>query len=112
MTETRKDFELSQLLNPAGAFRTPMDVVKDPDLTTREKRAILAAWASDACAVQAAPELRRPPDGPTVLFDDVMDALKALDGEAVRKPHYRKFISRAERIQDLFRPGPGQSSLC
>jgi hypothetical protein len=111
MTKDRKEFELSQLLNPAEAFRGPMDVVNDPDLTLCEKRAILAAWASDACAVQAAPELRSPPDGPTVLFDDVMDALKALDGEAVQRPHYVKFISRAERIRGLYRQGPGQSSL-
>jgi hypothetical protein len=111
MTKDRKDFELSQLLDPAGAFRRPMDVVNDPDLTLCEKRAILAAWASDACAVQAAPELRSPPNGPTVLFDDVMDALKALDGAVAERPHYRKFISRAERIRDLYRPGAGRSSL-
>jgi hypothetical protein len=61
MTETanRKDFELDHLLHPAQAFRTPMDVVADPDMTVQEKRAILASWASDACAVEAAPDLRR-----------------------------------------------------
>ena len=50
MTETanRKDFEIDRLLHPAGAFRTPMDVVRDPDMTVQEKRAILASWASDA----------------------------------------------------------------
>ena len=55
MTETanRKDFELDRLLHPAGAFRTPMEVVADPDMTVQEKRAILASWASDACAVEA-----------------------------------------------------------
>ena len=37
-----------------------MDVVNDPDMTVQEKRAILASWASDACAVEAAPDLRRP----------------------------------------------------
>ena len=40
--ENRKDFDLDRLLHPAGAFRTPMDVVNDPDMTTQEKRAILA----------------------------------------------------------------------
>ena len=54
-TENRKDFDLDRLLHPAGAFRTPMEVVNDPDMTTQEKRAILASWASDACAVEAAP---------------------------------------------------------
>ena len=96
MTETanRKEFELDYLLHPAGAFRTPMDVVADPDLTLQEKRAILASWASDACAVEAAPDLRRPPSAPTVRFDDIMDALKRLDGEAAAKPSYGKFINR------------------
>jgi hypothetical protein len=103
MNDQRKDFDLSQLLDPAGAFRTPSDVVRDPDLTITEKRAILASWASDACAVQAAPALRKPSDGPPVLFDDIMDALKALDGEAVERPDYGKFISRARRIKDLYR---------
>jgi len=78
MTETanRKGFELNHLLHPARAFRTPMDVVADPDMTVQEKRAILASWASDACAVKAAPDLRRPPSASLVRFDDVMDALK------------------------------------
>lgn len=109
MIDQGKDFDLSRLLNPAGAFRTPADVVKDPDLTTAEKRAILASWASDACAVQAAPGLRNPPDGPPVLFDDVMDALKALDGEAAERAEYGKFISRAQRIKDLYRSDNGRS---
>jgi hypothetical protein len=112
MTDTanRKDFELDRLLHPAGAFRTPMDVVADPDMTVQEKRAILASWASDVCAVEAAPDLRSPPSAPTVRFDDVMDALKALDGEAADKPHYRKFINRAERWKGLHRSVAGQSS--
>ena len=44
-------FDLDALLHPARAFAHPMDVVRDPDLTLNEKRAILASWASDACAV-------------------------------------------------------------
>ena len=77
MTQTanRKDFELDRLLHPAGAFRSPIDVVRDPDMTVQEKPAILASWASDACAVEAAPDLRRPSSAPIVRFDDIMDAL-------------------------------------
>src|ERR1044072_1930292 len=60
-TANRKQFQLDYLLHPAGAFRTPMDVVADPDMTAQEKRAVLASWASDACAVAAAPDPRRPP---------------------------------------------------
>jgi len=103
-TANRKDFNLDYLLHPAGAFRTPMEVVNDPDMTLQEKRAILASWASDACAVEAAPELRQPPAAPPVRFDDIMDALRRLDGEAARTPSYRKFINRAQRWKDLYRP--------
>ena len=96
-------FDLDQLLHPSKAFATPMDVVKDPDLTTNEKRAILSSWASDACAVS--PDLRAPPEGPVVQFDDIMDALKALDGEAAGKVDYQRFIGRARRIRDLYKGG-------
>src|ERR1700710_2248537 len=76
MTQTanRKELELDYLLHPAGAFRTPMEVVNDPDMTNQEKRAILASWASDACAAEAAPDLRRQLASPVVRFDDIMDA--------------------------------------
>ena len=113
MTETanRKDFELDHLLHPARAFRTPMDVVADPGMTVQEKRAILASWASDACAVEAAPDLRRPPLAPLVRFDDVMDALKRLDGDVADKPQYGKFINRARRWKDLYQAGSGSRSL-
>lgn len=113
MTETanRKDLELDYLLHPAGAFRTPMDVVSDPDMTVQEKRVILASWACDACAVEAAPDLRHPPTVPIVSFDDIMDALKKLDGETVNKPQYGKFISRARRLKDLYRSDQGRRSI-
>jgi len=113
MTETanRKDFELDYLLHPARAFRTPMDVVADPDRTVHEKRAILASWASDACAVEAAPDLRCPPSASLVRFDDVMDALKRLDGDVADKPQYGKFINRAKRWKDLYHTGSGSRSL-
>jgi hypothetical protein len=75
-------FELAELLHPAGAFERPVDVLSDADLTLNEKRAILAAWASDACAVDAAPALRTAPRGAVVQFDEIMDALRALDRQA------------------------------
>ena len=75
------DFDLDSLLHPAQAFDHPVDVVRDPDLTLNEKRAILASWASDACAVDSAPALRQAPNGRTVTFDEVVDALRSLDGE-------------------------------
>jgi hypothetical protein len=109
--ENRKDFDLDRLLHPAGAFRTPMEVVNDPDMTVQEKRAILSSWASDACAVEASPDLRQPPSAPVVRFDDIMDALKRLDGEAAEKPTYGKFINRARRWKDLYRGDRGGRSL-
>ncbi|AMN44085.1 hypothetical protein [Rhodoplanes sp. Z2-YC6860] len=109
--ENRKDFELDRLLHPAGAFRTPMEVVDDPDMTAQEKRAILASWASDACAVEAAPELRSPPSAPIIRFDDIMMALKRLDGEAADNPNYGKFINRARRWKDLYHSSGRDRSL-
>ena len=76
-------YELDRLLHPSQAFDRPADVVNDPDLSLDEKRAILASWASDACAVEAVPALRRSPGGKRVVsFDDIMDALRALDKQA------------------------------
>ena len=98
----RNSFNLDELLHPASAFNHPSEVVKDPDLTVNEKRAILASWASDACAVEASPELRFAKSG-AVKFDDIMDALKQLDGEAARQAHYGKLINRAERWKALYR---------
>jgi len=74
-------FDLDALMHPARAFAHPDDVARDPDLTLYEKRAILSSWASDACAVEAAPTLREIPGGRVVTFDEVMDALRALDDE-------------------------------
>ena len=77
----RANFDLDQLLHPAQAFGHPSEVVNDLGLTLNEKRAILASWAFDACAVETAPGLRRSPGGPVVRFDDIMDALRALDAQ-------------------------------
>jgi hypothetical protein len=83
-------------LRPADAFSHPQEIVCDPDLSINEKRAILASWASDACAVEAMPSLRKSPAGATVTFDDIMDALKELDAEARkgvnRTPKYRRWL--------------------
>ena len=109
--DKRANFDLADLLHPAQAFLHPSEVVHDPDLTLNEKRAILASWASDACAVEAAPALRKTPDGKTVGFDDVMDALRELDKEAQqdRSPHWRRVIRRM-RMLDRGRGGHEQGS--
>ena len=101
-------FDLDDLLHPAQAFSHPVDVVSDPDLTLNEKRAILASWASDACAVESAPELRRAPveGGRPVAFDDVMDALRALDAcQTETSSRYHRVV----RKRRIFSRGSGES---
>ena len=99
---TCDDYDLSQLLHPAQAFGHPSEVVNDPDLSLNEKRAILASWASDACAIEAAPDLRSNARGATVKFDDIMEALRALDRQANghryrRVLQHRRGLLRHER---------------
>ena len=97
-TSSDSKFDLDALLHPAGAFAHPMDVAGDPDLTLNEKRAILASWASDACALEAAPELRVTTSGRVVRWDDIMDALRTLDREADgygrSLPHYKRVLAK------------------
>ena len=104
--ETKCELDLNSLLHPAQAFRHPSDVVVDPDLTLNEKRAILASWASDACAIEAAPALRKGLTGEAVCFDDIMDALRTLDRQSPEpavSPRWRRVVRR----QRLF--GRGRS---
>lgn len=107
-------FDMTALLHPAQAFAQPMDVISDPDLTFSEKRAILAAWASDTCAVEAVPALRCAPGHAPVQFDDIMDALRLLDRQAVQFgkpiPHYRRVLERrgaSRRRNSRVRSGGG-----
>ena len=75
-------FGWEALAHTAEIFGHPREVVANPRLSRAEKRAILASWASDACAVEAAPALRMLPGGKEpVLFDEVMYALRSVDEE-------------------------------
>ena len=79
------ELELDQILHPASIFNHPRDVLNDPDLTIQEKRAILSAWASDACAVEGIPGLRQPPGAKRpVSFDEIVGALRSLDHDPNR----------------------------
>ena len=93
--ELARDYD--GLVHPSHVFDHPSDVTKDPDLSLNEKRAILAAWASDACAVEAAPALRKSPTGRVVQFDDIMDALRALDQEMAATPTLPRQSARISR---------------
>ncbi|QUD90676.1 hypothetical protein KCG34_05190 [Phenylobacterium montanum] len=67
-------------MRPAVGFNHPLDVLKDPDLDHREKRAILSSWASDACAVEGRPDLRWPLGAEAPIpIDHVIEALARLD---------------------------------
>jgi hypothetical protein len=78
------------LLVPEAVFADPFEVVSDESLSRDEKRAILARWLARVCAHEAAARLRWTPTSPhpAVCFDDVMDALRALEnhhGTATRR---------------------------
>ena len=103
--EILEDWDLNDLLHPAQAFESPAAVLEDPDLTVSEKRAILASWASDACAVEAAPDLRAAPAGRVVRFDEIMEALRALDKQ-VNGATYRRVLRRKR----IFGRGRGNTS--
>ena len=100
------DFELDHLLNPAAVFNHPRDVLNDPDLSKHEKRAILSSWASDACAVESMPGMRRPPGGGApVSFDDIVDALRSLDDDPPPRPG-----GLPMRLRRRWRPGEEEGS--
>jgi hypothetical protein len=106
---TCDDHNLSQLLHPAQAFGHPSEVVNDPVLTLNEKRAILASWASDACVIEAAPDLRSNARGAPVRFDEIMEALRTLDRQ-VNGHRYRRVLHQPDRFQrrrgdDQYNPG-------
>jgi len=64
LATTEQQIETFGLRPPAGApgsaadYEHPQDVLEADDLTPAQKRAVLAAWLSDASAVQDEPQLR------------------------------------------------------
>ncbi len=95
-------FALDDLLHPERAFAHPRDVVSDPDLTLNEKRSILASWASDARAVEAAPALRLGPGcSRSVPIDDILDALRSLDKEVLEKAAETSWLRRQVRRRSI-----------
>lgn len=105
-----REFDLDMLLHPANAFSHPAEVVRDHDLSLNEKRAILAAWASDACAIEASPELRVNGSGKVVRFDDIMDALRELDRQAAEAHVDVEALRRAGRRKQRRAGGSGSQT--
>ncbi len=73
--------EFEAFLSPEAVFADPFEVVAHPNLGIGEKRAILARWLARVCANEAAFGLKwmPPANGEPVQFDEVMDALRALE---------------------------------
>ena len=69
------------LTGQVRALGHPDEVVRDETLSLNEKRSLLASWASDSHAVPDAPALRQLDSGAIVAVDDILRALRALDGE-------------------------------
>jgi hypothetical protein len=75
----------------------PAQVLRNPAMSKDEKRALLASWASDANAIADAPSLRRLGDGTVLHIDNILEALKALDGaEIIRRPARAFRVRRTE----------------
>ena len=72
---------------PFSRFLHPFDVARHPSLEPEVKRALLASWASYRSAARNRPALRKPPGvRRAVPVDDVLAALRSLDGGEARAP--------------------------
>ena len=92
MSQTLNSFQLGEPEPPAltqspvaAIYTHPDQVVSDPELTTADKRAVLASWISDARAVENVPTLRWLDSGAVVEVDAIRRALASLDGLASRQ---------------------------
>ena len=106
MKATRKHerhFVLRDLFHPAKAFQHPSDVVRDPDLTLHEKRAILANWAADWASDWASD--RASDAGKSLTLDAVLEVLRALDqrAPAAADTRLRDWRRRQKRRQAIER---------
>jgi hypothetical protein len=72
---------LSYLDTKRAGFADPWDVVLDPNLTSIEKKEILADWASDAHAVEGRPDLRMNEAGAVLALDRILECLRLVDAE-------------------------------
>jgi hypothetical protein len=85
---------------PGASFASPGEVLASGDLSREEKRVVLASWASDAWTVESAPALRQSPfGGPPVGVDEVLAALRALDGDLSENAGSEVF--RPSRVRPL-----------
>ena len=82
------DIHANSLL--AATFSHPDEVLASPVLSADQKRCVLAAWASDAFAVEDNPWLRQLPGAPeAVPLKDILSALRRLDDEDNGPPPFQ-----------------------
>ncbi|MWV23303.1 hypothetical protein FVE89_15135 [Methylobacterium sp. 2A] len=98
---------------PGDVFRHPREVLTYPGLSTPEKRAILASWASDARAIESSPTLRCLPGcrAEPVPIDEILAALQALDAGSAPEPSLSRplFPAAFTRRWDRGRGAPGSA---
>ena len=79
-TQPPFDIHANSLL--AATFGSPAEVLSNPVLSNAEKRCVLAAWASDAFAVEGEPWMRQLPGSSMKLpLSHIFQALRELDGD-------------------------------
>lgn len=83
---------------PSSAPSTPREVLAHQTMSISAKRALLASWASDRRAVENWPALRRLENGRELHIDDILEALKVLDGGDKRKPPTRDLPFRGRNL--------------
>ena len=77
-TNPRIDLHANSLL--AATFSHPSEVLENQLLSAPEKRCVLAAWASDAFAVEGSPWLRQLPGAAApIAIGEILAALRSLD---------------------------------
>jgi hypothetical protein len=82
MKRVLHDQVASMQFRPDAHHRSVPAVLKDPMLSSDEKRAILSAWASDMYAVESSPMLRMIPGHTTSLrLSEILSALRGLDDD-------------------------------
>ena len=100
--------ELTEFLHPAGAFKHPLDVVDDCDLTLYEKRAILSSWLAEHCIGDGShsnPSL----EDTSVQLEEIIDALCDLPSQAeTEKLHHEGEPGRKDRRMAR-RPPPSRA---
>jgi hypothetical protein len=68
-------------------YHHPDEIVRDPDISVKRKRALLSDWASDRNAVPSKPALRRHPvTGVQCSIDEIIAALRSLDSDDPHRP--------------------------